>query len=175
MTRLRDVIWGSPDDTPYLVMGDWYWIYLQGAWYSAMSRCVVGPLLDGGTLVLADTWTHKYLAKLALRPVDFDRARAVFDGLVVPDLVIRFELDPKVAAARKHSFGISESGNHEGKIDLTGPGFIEYQSKLADILTRFGIERHWTTLDVNNLTVAETVQQLMEIISDRFPALVPPP
>lgn len=168
MSRLQDLIWGHPGDDPYLELGDWHWIHLQAAWYEAVSRCVVAPLLDAGTLVVTDTWTYKFLAKLAMRPLDFERARSLFGGVVTPDLVVRFDIDPMIAAARKLTFGISESGNEEGAVDLTGRGFIDYQQRVGDVLAQFGQAGTWTSLDVNALTVTETAIALTEIIASRF-------
>jgi len=173
MKRLHDLIWGHPGDDPYLLMGDWHWIHLQAAWYEAVSHCVVAPLLKSGTLVVTDTWTHKFLAKLALRPLDVDRARSLFDGVVKPDLVIRFDIDPVTAARRKGTFGISESGNHEGDVDLTGAGFVDYQRRVGQVLTQLGDAPSWVALDVNGLTVPQTAAAVVEIITDRFPESVP--
>lgn len=104
-----------------------HWIYLRAAWYSAVATCKVVPLLRSGHLVLTDTWTYKFLAKLKMRPtVEFDHALSAFVQLPRSDLVIRLDIDPAVAAARKHTFSISESGNHEGLVKLSSKTFIDY-------------------------------------------------
>ncbi|MGH8897375.1 MAG: dTMP kinase [Egibacteraceae bacterium] len=120
MAALRDIIWGHPPDDPYLELGDLHWVHLQAAWYSALAKCKAIPLLQAGCLVLTDTWTHKFLAKLAMREsVDFDHVRSAFSHLIRPDLVILLRIDPQVAAARKTSFAVSEAGNHEGAVELS--------------------------------------------------------
>lgn len=173
MRALHDMIWGHPGDDPYLQLGDWHWIHLQAAWYAAMSRCVVEPLLAAGTLVLTDTWTYKFLAKLAMRPlVDFGQAQAAFAGVATPDLVVRFVIDPAVAAARKVSFGISESGNHEGAVERTAQGFIDYQTKVSMVLDDLGTSGGWARIDVNALSVDTTVATLIGILAQRVPELM---
>ncbi len=170
MAGLREVIWGHPADDPYLELGDWHWIYLQAAWYSAASRCAVQPLTEAGFVVLTDTWLHKFLAKLALRPhVDLDRARAVFADLVRPDLVIQLDLDPATAAARKASFGISEAGNHEGSVELSTGSFVAYQRRLSAVLDEWGQAEYWLRLDVNALAPEEVAAQVAELVARRLP------
>jgi thymidylate kinase len=164
--ELRRLIWGHPPDDPYLELGDMHWVYLQAAWYSAVAHCVVGPLLQAGNVVVTDTWTHKFLAKLAMRPtVDQQVASAVFASLPRPDLVIRLDLTPATAAGRKPAFGISESGNHEGDVALTSDTFVAYQRRLALVLDEWGTRDGWHVLDVNGLDrdgVAKAVAACVE-------------
>nr|WP_230416527.1 hypothetical protein [Micromonospora tarapacensis] len=165
LARLRALIWDHPPGDPYLELGDLHWVHLQAAWYLAVGRCVVEPLLDAGTLVLTDTWTHKFLAKLALRPtVDFDRARSIFADVLRPDLVIRLDIDPVVAAARKPVITASEAGNHEGPVELTSAGFVAYQQRLAGVLDEFGDAAGWLTLDVTTLSVDQVAAALADMV-----------
>jgi len=163
---LRQLIWGHPPDDPYLELGDMHWVYLQAAWYSAVAHCFVHPLLQAGQLVVTDTWIHKFLAKLAMRPaVDLVAASAVFDGLPRPDLVIRLDLLVETAAHRKTVFGISESGNREGRVPLTRDTFVGYQRRLAAVLDQWGTRDGWHVLDVNGLgpdSVAQGVADRVE-------------
>lgn len=149
--ELRALIWEHPADDPYLELGDMHWVYLQAAWYSAAAHCAIRPMLEAGQVVVTDTWTYKFLAKLAMRPtVDLARAAVVFDGLPQPDLIVRLDLDPVTAATRKGTFGISETGNHEDEITLTREAFIGYQRRLAEVLDKWTELLDWTLLDVND-------------------------
>ncbi|MFG1676356.1 hypothetical protein [Micromonospora sp. NPDC049282] len=161
--ELRALIWEHPADDPYLELGDMHWVYLQAAWYSAAAHCAIRPMLETGQVVVTDTWTYKFLAKLAMRPdVDVTAAAMVFDGIPQPDLVVRLALDPLTAATRKATFGISEAGNHEGAVALTREAFVGYQRRLAEVLDRWTDERGWTPLDVN----AMSPQQIGEAVAD---------
>lgn len=168
--QLRALIWGHPADDPYLELGDMHWVYLQAAWYAAVTHCAVGPMLEAGHVVVTDTWTYKFLAKLALRPdVDLATAEAVFGGLPKPGLTIRLRLDPVTAAARKATFGISEAGNHEGVVALTRDGFVAYQRRLAGVLDGWAAQHGWTDLDVNGMSpreVAEAVAMCVVVACD---------
>jgi thymidylate kinase len=156
LRALETVIWGQAPDDPYLELGDDHWIYLQLAWYAALVRCAVEPLLAAGQVVIVDTWAYKFLAKLYLRPgVDADGARSLFARLRRPDLVVHLCLPPQTAAARKTRFSASETGNHEGPVDLSRHGFVTYQTRLAQVLAGLAVEERWRTVDATNLSVTE--------------------
>ncbi|MFI6163132.1 dTMP kinase [Micromonospora haikouensis] len=162
--ELRALIWEHPADDPYLELGDMHWVYLQAAWYSAAAHCAVRPLLEAGQVVVTDTWTYKFLAKLAMRPnVDLRAAAAVFDGLPQPDLVVRLDLDPVTAADRKTTFGISEAGNHEGDVALTREAFIGYQRRLAEVLDAWTLQYGWMPLDVNGMSPQDVGAAVAEL------------
>ncbi|MGQ0776610.1 MAG: dTMP kinase [Pseudonocardiales bacterium] len=165
MTALQKVIWGHPPDDPYLELGDMHWVYLQAAWYSAVATCKVIPLLHSGHLVLTDTWTYKFLAKLKMRPiVNFEHALSAFKQLPRPDLVIRLNIDPAVAAARKNTFSVSESGNREGLVELSANAFTEYQRRLSAVLEEFAEQEGWASVEVSSLSVSQTGHAIAEIV-----------
>jgi thymidylate kinase len=166
MTALRELIWGHPPDDPYLELGDLHWVHLQAAWYSALAVHKVGPLLRSGHVVMTDTWTHKFLAKLRMRPeVDFDHARSAFSHLPQPDLVIRLAIDPAVAAARKERFTRSDSGNHEGAIELSAKSFTDYQKRLSKVLDDFTVQWGWESVDVTALTISQVGQAVADAVA----------
>jgi thymidylate kinase len=165
MAKLRALIWDHPAGDPYLELGDMHWVHLQVAWYLAMTRCAVQPLLETGTLVLTDTWTHKFLAKLAMRPaIDLAQVRSLFGGLIRPDLVIRLDIDPELAASRKEVIAVSEAGNTEETIELTRDSFVAYQRRLAAVLDDFALADGWVSLDVTDKTVPAVAESLAAIL-----------
>ncbi len=142
-----------------------HWVHLQVAWYLAMARCAVQPLLDSGVLVLTDTWTHKFLAKLAMRPaVDLALVRSLFGGLIRPDLVVWLAIDPVVAASRKDVITVSEAGNSEETVELTRGKFVTYQRQLAAVLDDFARADGWVSLDVTDQSVPAVAQALAAIV-----------
>jgi thymidylate kinase len=172
MAKLKDLIWGHPPDDPYLQLGDMHWVHLQLAWYLAMARCAVRPLLEAGMLVLTDTWTHKFLAKLAMRPtVEFPHVRSLFAAVIRPDLVIRLDMDPAVAAARKRVIAVSEAGNHEGAVELTSDAFVAYQRRLAAVLDEFARAEGWVSLDVTGTSVPQVAAGLAGILHSHLPPM----
>lgn len=165
MTKLRNLIWGHPASDPYLELGDMHWVHLQVAWYLAMARCAVQPLLDSGVLVLTDTWTHKFLAKLAMRPtVDLAQVRPLFDDLIRPNLIVRLTIDPVVAASRKDVITVSEAGNSEETVELTHGTFVTYQRQLAAVLDEFARTDGWVSLDVTDKSVHAVAEALAAIV-----------
>jgi thymidylate kinase len=158
MAMLQELIWGEPAGAPYLDLGDEHWVHLQAAWYAAFARCVVLPAVAEGSVVLADTWGYKFLAKLSLRPqerVRFDAAWALFEDFVRPDVVVHLHADPAVAAARKPSFSGSETGNREGGPELSAAAFTGYQRDVAEVLESFARKGSWVCVDTASLGVAE--------------------
>lgn len=163
LRALAELIWAHPADDPYLQVGDMHWVLLQAAWYAGVSRCVVGPLVAAGQVVLTDTWAYKFLAKLSLRPaVDLDRAVATFADTRPEDLAIYLAVEPAVAAERKGRYSISEAGNHEGAVDLTAQGFIAYQHRLGQVLNDWAERDGWRRIDANT----RTPQQVAELVAD---------
>jgi thymidylate kinase len=142
-----------------------HWVYLQAAWYSAAAHCAVRPMIEAGQVVVTDTWTYKFLAKLAMRPgVEFARAAAVFEGLPKPDLIVRLDLDPVTAASRKAIFGISEAGNHEGDVTLTREAFVSYQRRLSEVLDAWTVQHGWTPLDVNGMSPKDVGDAVAKLV-----------
>lgn len=166
LTALREIIWGHRPDEPYLELGDFHWVHLQAAWYSAVATCRVLPLLQAGQVVLTDTWAQKFLAKLHLRPgVDLERARQAFADLPAPDLVIMLAVDPAVAAARKETFSASEAGNHDGEVVLSAEAFVDYQRRVAAVLAEFADLEGWVVLDVSGLDASEVGQAVADTVA----------
>ncbi len=171
MATLRDLIWGEQPDAPYLDLGDEHWVHLQAAWYSAFARCVVLPAIAEGSIVLADTWGYKFLAKLALRPperVSFDAAWAMFEAIPRPDVVVHLHADPAVAAVRKPAFSGSETGNREGVPELSAAAFAAYQGDLAEVLESFAGKGGWVCVDTSALGVAEAGSAVADIAEQHF-------
>jgi thymidylate kinase len=166
LAALRDLIWGEPPDAPYLDLGDEHWVHLQAAWYSAFARCVVLPAVAEGFIVLADTWGYKFLAKLAMRPpgrARFDAARAVFEAIPQPDVVVHLHADPAVAAARKSAFSASETGNREGIPELSAGAFAAYQADLAEVLESFAGKGGWVCVDTSSLGATEAGSAVADV------------
>lgn len=166
LAALSGLLWGHPPDDPYLELGDEHWVYLQAAWYSAVSHCAVSPLLAAGHVVLVDTWAAKFLAKLSLRPVDFDHFRVLFSRLPQPDLVIHLDADPEILAERKEYFGISEAGNREGLVELTRASYVDYQRKLATTMDGFARDYEWSTVDVADLDMDQVAEAVASTIRE---------
>jgi len=165
LTRLRELIWGEPPDAPYLDLGDEHWVYLQAAWYAAFARCVLAPLTAAGHLALVDTWGHKFLAKLALRPtgqLDHERVRALLTSIHQPDLVIFLHAGASTAASRRQRYSGAETGDHA---DLSTSAFIAQQERLITIMRSFAERGGWTTVNTSALGIQATAETVADIIA----------
>lgn len=171
LAGLRELIWGSPPQAPYLELGDEHWVHLQAAWYRAFARCVVTPWRGRGNVVLADTWGYKFLAKLRLRPagaVDFRRAWEVFTAIDQPDLIVYLRADPAQAAARKPAMSGSETGHGEGDPDLSAAAFTAYQRRLAGVFDSFASQLGWPCVDTRSHTQEETAAAIADLIEQHL-------
>lgn len=96
--------------------------------------------------------------------VDFEHALSAFVQLPRPDLVIRLDIDPAVAAARKSTFSISESGNHEGSVELSSKAFTDYQRRLSMVLDEFADQEGWVSLEVSALSIYQAGRAIADIV-----------
>jgi thymidylate kinase len=88
-----------------------------------------------------DMWCYKYIARFALK--GFFTVSHLFDDLTEPNSIILLQVDPTVAAKRKHVIKATEKGFLSSP---TVPAFVEYQRKVANILGSLVTDR-WTCVD----------------------------
>jgi dTMP kinase len=166
MQLLSQVIWNYPPESPILELGNSHWLYLVAAWFSSLDHCKVRPLLDQGYTVIVDNWFYKFLARFRLKKdIDFAHARSCFRGISIPDRVFFLDIEPSLAAERKKSFKLSETGNLSGLQGNTAENFIIYQGLVREVLLQISVEEKWSVIPVNNLTEDEVVDQAVFAIS----------
>ncbi|QBX42939.1 thymidylate kinase [Pseudomonas fluorescens] len=152
MSRLREVLWDYPDNAPLEQLGDKHWMSLITAWFQATDHAAVTPLTNSGISCIADGWHHKYLARFLLKNDDLaDQALALFSTIRKPDHVIFLDVDPILAAKRKVTFRLSESGAYDGANEDRRKGFIEYQNRVRSSYERCGLV-NWTRIDTTDLS-----------------------
>ncbi|MGF6557819.1 dTMP kinase [Pseudomonas sp. S30_BP2TU TE3576] len=152
MSRLREVLWDYPDQAPLEQLGDRHWLALITAWFQATDYGAIRPLVDSGMSCIADGWYYKYLARFLLKNEDLaEEALVVFSTIRKPDFVIFLDVDPVLAAQRKESFRLSESGAYDGGNEDRIQSFIEYQNRVRSSYERCGLES-WVRIDTTDLS-----------------------
>jgi thymidylate kinase len=170
MRAIAALLWpGSDRLNDHELPGD-YWLCLQGAWYSLLSRFVIEPLLQAGTSVVTDGWYFKFAAKLLARGYSHGQVESVFGRLRVPDDVILLDVGPGVAWGRGRPFRLTEMGLHDGYDSLGVDSFLHYQGRLRELLNGMAGSRGWSVVQVSDEDSPERVIDLTaKRIADRGP------
>jgi len=152
MSRLREVLWDYPDNAPLEQLGDKHWMSLITAWFQATDHAAISPIVSSGENCIADGWYHKYLARFLLKSTDLaEEALAVFSTIRKPNFVIFLDVDPALAAQRKGSFRLSESGAYDGGNEDRLKSFIAYQNRVRSSYERCGLA-NWVVIDTTDLS-----------------------
>lgn len=152
MSRLREILWDYPDNAPLEQLGDRHWISLISAWFQATDYAAIRPLIESGVSCIADGWYYKYLARFLLKDADLaEEALTVFSTIRKPDAVIFLDVDPVLAAQRKGSFRLSESGAYDGGNENRLKSFIAYQNRVRSSYEQCGLA-NWVRIDTTDLS-----------------------
>jgi thymidylate kinase len=152
MSRLREVLWDYPDNAPLEQLGDKHWMNLITAWFHATDHAAIKPLINSGASCIADGWHYKYLARFLLKSTDLaEDALTMFSTIRKPDFIIFLDVDPAMAAQRKGSFRLSESGAYDGANADPQKGFIDYQNRVRSSYERCGLV-NWIRIDTTDLS-----------------------
>jgi thymidylate kinase len=152
MSRIREVLWDYPDNAPLDQLGDKHWISLISAWFQATDYAAIRPLIDSGVSCIADGWHYKYLARFLLKNTGMaEEALTIFSTIRKPDAVIFLDVDPALAAQRKGSFRLSESGAFDGGNEDRLKSFIAYQNRVRSSYEQCGLA-NWVRIDTTDLS-----------------------
>lgn len=152
MSRIREILWDYPDNAPLDQLGDRHWVNLISAWFQATDYAAIRPLIDSGVNCIADGWYYKYLARFLLKNKDLaEEALTIFSTIRKPDAVIFLDVDPALAAQRKGSFRLSESGAYDGGNEDRLKSFIAYQNRVRSSYEQCGLA-DWVRIDTTDLT-----------------------
>lgn len=168
---IKALIWSYPASAPIDRLGDAHWLHLMASWFHLLDETVLRPALQGGRVVLVDSWIGKFLARFAIKPGDQESsARHAFEGLSEPTLTVFLDVDPVVAAARKGEFTMAECGNLDGYSGTSLENFVAYQAKNRKALLRFADERSWHRIDTTDRSQNEVVSLATEVICQQISA-----
>lgn len=133
-------------------MGDRHWLSLISTWFHATDYAAIRPLIESGVSCIADGWHYKYLARFLIKNADLAKeALTVFSTIRKPDAVIFLDVDPALAAQRKGSFRLSESGAYDGGNEDRLKSFIAYQNRVRSSYEQCGLA-NWVRIDTTDLS-----------------------
>lgn len=162
---LYHLLWADWAEDPFYRLGPLHWAYLMAGWFATIDHVVVEPALAEGRDVVVDSWMYKFMARLgAKRLVPEATLAALFGAVRLPDLVVRLEVCPSTALARKTSLTIGEAGNPKGG-KPTPEGFLAHQAELAVGLDRYAAAGNWVSLDAGTLTPAEVGDAVLNVMA----------
>jgi len=164
MTTVAGLLWPKVDTSFDHLLPAEYWLYLQATWYTLGSTFVLEPKLQRGEMLLADGWYYKFYAKLRLRGFSASFLEAVFRAVTTPDLVVL--LDPEVESVwGRKQFRLTELGLHDNYDRLGRDSFINYQSRVRQVLLELATRQKWPTVKVGaSSPIDETVVSVEEAI-----------
>ncbi|MGJ7518627.1 dTMP kinase [Pseudomonas baetica] len=164
MSRLREILWDYPNDAPLDQLGDRHWISLITAWFQATEYAAVRPFINSGINCISDGWHYKYLARFLLKDEKLaEEALTIFSTIKKPDAIIFLDVDPAIAAQRKGSFRLSESGAYDGGNEDRLNSFISYQNRVRSSYERCGMA-NWIRIDTTNLCEEAVLDQAVSAV-----------
>jgi len=152
LEQLRELIWDYPEDADTTVVGQDAWIHLLTAWFSAVNNLVVRPALQQGTVLVADSWYHKFVARFSIN-VGIVRAQETFSQLTQPDMVVWLDTTPEECVRRRSKFRHTESGAWRGEPEGEA-GFLTYQSHVREAYTELARTGGWLIIPGGDLGTA---------------------
>lgn len=166
MSRIREVLWDYPDNAPLDQLGDKHWISLISAWFHATDHAAIRPLIDSGISCIADGWHYKYLARFLLKNRELaEEALTIFSTIRKPDAVIFLDVDPILAAQRKGSLRLSESGAYDGGNEDRLNSFIAYQNKVRSSYEQCGLA-NWVRIDTTDLSEEAVLDRAVNAVQN---------
>lgn len=166
MSRIREILWDYPDNAPLDQLGDRHWISLISAWFQATDYAAIRPLMNSGVSCIADGWYYKYLARFLLKDTYLaEEALAIFSTIRKPDAVIFLDVDPVLAAKRKGSFRLSESGAYDGGNEDRLKSFIAYQNRVRSSYERCGLA-NWVRIDTTDLSEEAVLDRAVSAVKN---------
>jgi thymidylate kinase len=168
MSRIREILWDYPDNAPLDQLGDRHWISLIAAWFQATDYAAIRPLMNAGVSCIADGWHYKYLARFLLKDTYLaEEALAIFSTIRKPDAVIFLDVDPVLAAKRKGSFRLSESGAYDGGNEDRLKSFIAYQNRVRSSYEQCGLA-NWVRIDTTDLSEEAVLDRAVSAVKNIF-------
>lgn len=157
--RFARIIWETSGPEPRERLDDMHWVHLSAAWYGLVDRHLVRPALAGHDVVVLDSWYHKLIARFRLKPgpaaAEMERC---FRPLSKPGRTYLLDVSPTAAAARKTTFGYSETGNLDGLSGVTRANFILYQGRVRQQLRALASANGWVELAAERGDAPETAE-----------------
>jgi len=158
LAHLSNLLWEKNGNESRRDLSDDYWFSLLCAWFHLISDHFVTPALVGGKVVIADFWTDTILARFCLKPnFAHQLLEHSFLHVVKPDLTFFLSVPPDIAATRKSSFGISETGGLDGESESGVAQFCAYQTAVMDAYKGLPGYADFIQIDAHNQAPAQYV------------------
>jgi len=146
MSGIADLLWPKVNTAFDHLLPAHFYIFLKAAWYSLFSELVAKPRLEQGQTLLTDGWYYKFIAKMTLDGFAEPYLNKIFSHVSEPDLVIMLDTDIPHLWERRSDFRHHELGLHEGYSELGRQSFIDYQTKVRQVLLEMAQRDGWDIL-----------------------------
>lgn len=168
---LKKLLWNSDDAKFRRTIDDSHWVYLAAAWYSFLEDQYINKNDDVDIFVL-DGWKYKLDARFALKNRKIANLQnKIFQRITDTHLSFYLDIDPKIAAARKKTFGFSESGNYDGLTGKDINNFISYQSKVKLEYDKLSAKYGWKDGSQSINKLVQSIEYMLDL--PKPPNLIP--
>ncbi|MBC1936707.1 hypothetical protein HCA69_10040 [Listeria grandensis] len=165
MKQIKKILWDYAPDDPLSNLGDEHWLHLNIAWFAVLDYCKIQEELSKDKVVIIDNWYYKLLSRYVLKPqYQKEYIEHSFSKLRVPDKVIYLDVTPSIAAKRRTEYSITETGNMDGFEGNSSENFINYQSKVREVLLNYVKKNNWSIINTDNLNEDQVVSEALQII-----------
>jgi dTMP kinase len=146
-----------------------YYIHLQAAWYSLLTKFVIKPLLKQDKTIIVDGWIYKFMARLLQQDSTNDYLRTIFSHIMEPDLILLLDVDIELIWSRKQDFKLYELGSHLGHENPNKTTFFDFQSRTWHNLIEFSKNQNWKMVRLSNSDVRHNAHLLLSHINEFVP------
>lgn len=165
MSHLAEMLWNGGDSTD---LPDYFWAYVQGAWFTAHANNLIRPALSKGS-VIVDGWYFKLVSNLQSQGWSAEELDKFFARIQNPDHVILLSVDPFILWGRRgESFRPTELGMHRKYSTLSKESFIDYQQGSLDNFKKMAEIMSWPVIEVaGGETEDDTTTRIVQLIIER--------
>lgn len=161
---LADRLWGASRNAPIHQLGELHWIYLNAAYFSALSAAVIAPAIRSGRTVVVDSWINKFVARVSTNGErTVDEVLTLLGPVPQPDMVFLLDVAPATAAARRADFNQAE----RGPLGSRQGDFVSYQAGVRRVLLDLADSLDWVVAEPGDRTPIELARYLADFVVRR--------
>ena len=166
---IKELIWGDKNNDPYQFVTSKGWLFKHALWYSILSENYIKPNLLKHDVLIVDGWFYKIYSRFLLKE-DFSRSllAEIFNSVDKCDQVYMLKPEIEDCWNRRENFRITEMGGYDFTVSDPKKSYIEYQSKVANILENIAKKEQWEIIQTKQYSAEETADILVDMIINKL-------
>ncbi len=155
MKVIKSVLWDYNPKERLFDLGDNHWLYLNLSWFATLYDSVIYKELSQGKIVITDGWYYKLYSRFVIKnKYSENTLDSIFFNVPEPDLVYYLSADISSILSRRNEFLPTEFGEMDANKKLLKnekEKFIDYQTRVGNILDGLSNEKGWKKFSNENL------------------------